>query len=502
MKVLGQINKWVKENNPKRVFWLHGMAGRGKSAIASTVAYDWRGRNNSCALFHFRRGQAALSKRLICALARQLIFYGTPEVKEAVLQAVRVNQGVETMRMDDQFRLLIVDPLRKLGGRCPTVLLVIDALDECDELDYIVTFIEAIDRYSPSLGVNVKFLITSRPEDALVRILQKRHWLEENLDNSPDTIEDIAKFLRNGLSGKLDSGSEAFENVVNRLAELSQGLFQWAQTALKYIIDEGIPTRRLNSLINSAATLAGLDGLYHQVLSQAFDRPDMEDSEVQLLRRVLGIIVAAPYPVSLETIAYLCADDKALADDKPDTIAKVLREEILRNLRSMLSIPTSTLDPIQFIHTSIRDLLIDAKRCGQKSYFIELHHHNHNLAVRCMRLMQDRLKENICALSDLSKSNLDPEVQNLIRQHVPWGLRYCCRAWSKHLASGLRASQLDAESMQSVVLNLQKFSEEKLIFWLEVMSLIGAGTEAIAISKQVVHLLQVRDGSSRHVTFI
>ncbi|KAG8914458.1 hypothetical protein FRC00_013490 [Tulasnella sp. 408] len=332
VEILARINDWVKGNNSERVFWLRGMAGRGKSAIASTVAYDWRDQNTSCALFHFRRGQPGLFTQLVCALARQLICEGTTEVKEAVLQAVRDNRDVAKMRMDDQFRILLVDSLRKLGDNCPTVLLVIDALDECEDSEYTVAFIDAIGRYSLSFGPQVKILITSRPENSLVRALGWRDWQEYDLDDAPGTTEDIAKFLQNGLSriGREQSFRDEWpsEESVNGLANLSQGLFQWAHTALKYI-GEKMPKRRLRLLADAATGWTGLDDLYHQILSGAFDRPRMIETEVQFRRRVLGIIVAAPYPVSLETLAYLCADYEALADDETDEIVEFLRWEIL-----------------------------------------------------------------------------------------------------------------------------------------------------------------------------
>ncbi|KIO19159.1 hypothetical protein M407DRAFT_83153, partial [Tulasnella calospora MUT 4182] len=112
--ILSRISNWVGSRNSERLFWLRGMAGRGKSAIASTVAYEWRKQKASCALFHFRRGQAGMSARLVCTLARQLICHGTTDVKEAVLQAVRDNRDVDTMRMDDQFKFLLVDPLHNI----------------------------------------------------------------------------------------------------------------------------------------------------------------------------------------------------------------------------------------------------------------------------------------------------------------------------------------------------------------------------------------------------
>lgn len=437
-----------------------------------------------------------MSARLVCTLARQLICHGATDVREAILQAVRDNRDVETMRMDDQFKFLLVDPLHKIGGDIPPVLLVIDAIDECDDLEYAVAFVKAIDRHSSSLGANVRFLITSRPEDVLVRSLQRPEWQEDDLDTVPGTTEDIATFLRAKLStiGKEFNllSDWAPETAVCRLAELSQGLFQWAHTALKYI-GEGVPERRLRMLLNAPTGWAGLDDLYHQILSKAFCPQKLAETEIQFRRRVLGIIVGASYPVSLEIVAYLCADDEALSSSRADEKVKYLRFEVLGGLTPMLSIPTSPGDPIQFMHTSIRDFLVDAKRCHQKSYFIDLPHQHYSIALQCIRLMRANLRQNICCLSDLSKPNLDLEIQNLVHQHISEGLQYCCRSWSIHLVDGFHAPQLDPSLKD--LRELEQFSQEKLLCWLEVMALIGASTEAIAISKQVAEWLTVSAGA-------
>ncbi|KAG8924413.1 hypothetical protein FRC01_011551, partial [Tulasnella sp. 417] len=447
--ILARINDWVKGDRSERVFWLRGMAGRGKSAIASTVAYGWREQKASCALFHFRRGQTALSSRLVCALARQLICHGTPEVKEAVLQAVRDNRDVATMRLEDQFKILLVDSLARLGEDCAPVLLAIDALDECEGPKYAERFINAIARHTSSFRVRVRFLLTSRPEDALVRALRPKGWGEGDLDDAAGTVQDITMFLHNGLLriGKEHGLGDDWpsEQDVKSLAELSQGLFQWANTALKYI-GQKLPEDRLRALLDAPSQWAGLDDLYHQILAQAFFRPKLAAREAQFLCRVLGIIIGAPYAVSLEIVSYLCADYERLANKKPDEIAKFIRWEVLGDLGSILFMPISPGGALQFMHTSIRDLLIDPERCAQKPYFIDHLHHHQNIALRCIALMQNNLQKNICGLTDLSKSNLDPDVQNLIQQHVPRGLQYCCCAWPTHLAAWLHDSQLDSSS--------------------------------------------------------
>ncbi|KIO33056.1 hypothetical protein M407DRAFT_58238, partial [Tulasnella calospora MUT 4182] len=51
--ILERIENWIRGGkDSKQVFWILGMAGRGKSTLASTVAYRWQNRA-SCAIFHF-----------------------------------------------------------------------------------------------------------------------------------------------------------------------------------------------------------------------------------------------------------------------------------------------------------------------------------------------------------------------------------------------------------------------------------------------------------------
>lgn len=490
--ILGRIHDWVSAGkSSERLLWLKGIAGRGKSAIASTVAYKWKKQKASCALFHFRRGQTALSTRLVCVLARQLICVGTTEVRETILQAIRSNRDVATLPMGDQFRILLVEALQKLEPDSSPVLLVVDALDECENLEYALRFLKAVIRHASSIPANIKFLVTSRPEDRLVRAFQRPEWRVEDLDEAPDATNDIALFLQTSLSEIRMEYHLAKDwpsrEAVDSLTRTSQDLFQWAHTVIKYI-GERMPEHRLSEVIDAPNDWDGLDDLYHQILTKAFSGLKVAIEEDQLLGRVLGIIVVSPYPVSLETIAYLCADHNVLAKYTQDKGIEVLRGQILADLASMLSIPTSSSAPIQFTHASIQDLLSDAKRCDQKPYFIDVLRHHHNIASRCFHLMEQYLKKNICDLNDLSKPNSDPQVQEQVKKHVPKGLEYCCQSWSRHLIDGWLVDR----STNNLIVSLKQFSRTKLLCWLEVMSLIQRAREGGVIAMEVNTWLQVR----------
>lgn len=465
------------------------MAGRGKSTIASTVAHNWRSKG-SCAIFHFRRGQNALDDQFVCALARQLGKSLVPEVKEAILDSVKENQDIAKERLNEQFKTLLVGSLAKLGDHAHPIVIIVDALDECKNVTNAVRFIKLVDQYSSSLPTNVKFLLTCRPEAPLLVALEPRHWHVEGLDSIPDICDDVTRFIQHAckqireernLPRNWPSSAD-----VERIVEMSQGLFQWARTAITYVHD-GSPVHRLRDLLQRSATWSGLDDLYHQILSKAFDKVKQDSMRQQLLSWVLGTIVVVPYPVSLDVIASLYSDHEIF--DGQDDAIQFLRLDILADLNSLLHIPASPFESVRLMHTSIRDLLISRQRCETQHFFIDVIQDHRRLASLSLQMMGRELKQNICELSDISKAS--SEVQDAVEIHVSKGLQYCCRVWSTHLIEGVPSPETKAEPIREVLRRFESMSEEKLLFWLEVMSLMGKTNEALTAAKQTHQWLLV-----------
>lgn len=485
MEILQRIDDWIRDTSVSdRVLWIRGMAGRGKSTIASTVAHSWKHRA-SCAIFHFRRGQHALNHRLVCALARQLGSSLVPEVKRAVLEGVWENKGVARQRLDEQFEVLLASPLAKLNHQPYPVIIVVDALDECDNRTDAVNFITLIDRHSPSLPANVKFLLTCRPEAPLLNILEPRRWHVEDLDSAADVPNDLVDFIapackqireHHDLPADWPSSEE-----ISGLVELSQGLFQWARNAITYL-NNGSPVDRLQGLLRRSSMWSGLDDLYHQIFSIAFDKAAMFPERQLLLKFVVGTLVVAPHPISLEVVANLCGND-ILSEMGSEDIMRFLRAGVFADLSSLLFVPGNPTEPIRLLHTSIRDFLVDKDRCGSQPYWINAIKYHQQLAHLCLDQMTRHLRKNICNISDPSMDNL--QIQDLVQRKVSETLRYCCRAWSVHLKEGVQLSKVVSDEADVRVADFQRFSWEKVLCWLEVMSLLGATTEAINMAKHV-----------------
>ncbi|KIO30953.1 hypothetical protein M407DRAFT_68604, partial [Tulasnella calospora MUT 4182] len=499
VQILERIDTWIRSRkSSENVLWMRGMAGRGKSAIASTVAYRWRF-NAATAIFHFRRGQKASDTGLVCALARQLGGNDlVPELKKPILEAVANDEDIGQKRLQDQFQKLFAAPLAKLPSESAPVLLIIDALDECEDVKYAVEFVKLIDRYASSFPATVKFLLTTRPETPLLRALEPIQGQTENLDSATNVGDDVAQFFQAGFSKirKQHNLGENWPNPENiqALVDMSQGLFQWAHTAIEYIM-EGSPQLRIQELLLSPSICDGLDALYQQILLEAFKKVSKSPLRRDIFLQVLGVLVVAPYTISLEVLASLFADHTLF--QKQSDIVGLLRAEALNDLKSLVHVPDLSTDPVHLMHTSVRDLLVNSERCGGAPYAVDLAINHRSLALKCLELMVCDLTTNICKLSDLSKPNSDHSIQELVSLHVCQGLQYSCRSWAFHLKAGWTEV---ASDWQEVLLHVKVFSEKKLLGWLEVMSLIGETRQSLAIAKQFNLWAQLTDMADPMVT--
>ncbi|KIO28026.1 hypothetical protein M407DRAFT_72407, partial [Tulasnella calospora MUT 4182] len=236
-EILAQINDWVRDKSAATgpVLWISGKPGRGKSAIASTVAHYWSSKG-SCAIFHFRRDQHALNGQFICSLARQLGQGLVPEVKKAILDCVEENEDIAKERLEQQFKILFVGSLGTLHDSAHPILIIVDALEECNNIDDAVRFARLIDQHSPFLPSNVKFLLTCRPGSKVS--VGQRHV--KDLDSILHPSKDIALFfqhsfarIRNGVKPPLPKSWPSSADL-EAMIERSQGLFHWAYIAIAY----------------------------------------------------------------------------------------------------------------------------------------------------------------------------------------------------------------------------------------------------------------------------
>src|SRR6267154_1260113 len=131
MEILFQITEWINSigDDVPRVMWLSGPAGKGKSAIAHTIARWFKdmGRLGSCYCFDRHREADRRHEKIFSTIARNLADHD-PEMKRALADAVKNDDSLKsTGDIVQQWHKLVMEPLGKLSGSTAgTVLIVIE----------------------------------------------------------------------------------------------------------------------------------------------------------------------------------------------------------------------------------------------------------------------------------------------------------------------------------------------------------------------------------------
>ena len=76
----------------------------------------------------------------------------------------------------------------------------------------------------------------------------------------------------------------------------------------------------------------------------------------------------------------------------------------------------------------------------------------------------------MCKLPDGVANSEVIDLKERTKEHISQVLKYACKSWHKHLVGTIPAD---------VAPVLDEFLEEKFLFWLEVLSVLGAAREAV-----------------------
>ena len=486
--ILNQIRAWIDGFDRTNVFWLSGWAGTGKSIIARTISREYydKGRQgeNFFASFFFSRGEEDVSDagKFATSIAVQLAKF--PVLEEWIHKAASDDDRIANKILHDQWKQLVVEPMSKLETKLvrKSLVLVIDALDECDKQGDIRRVLQLLANVGALQTVRLRVLITSRPEidirNGFSRILQGVYQESILHDISKSVVDnDILVFLNDKFERTLPTdwpGDQAIKHLVQKAA----GLFIWAAIAYRFIHDgRQFADRRLGLILQGSASITKpedeLSKIYITVLKTSVGHGyDDEEKETlyELLRESLGSIVLLFSPLSIDSLASLI--------NRP---GKDLRQT-LDHLHSILEAPERQSCPIRLHHPSFRDFFLDTKRCTDRKLQVNRYKAHWALANSCIRIMSSKLKKDICNL--YLPGALASEVDdNQKEQYIPSELQYACSYWVQHLQES-KGLLLDNGEVHL-------FLRKNLLFWLEALSLLRKVNEGVIALISLENLVKV-----------
>ena len=493
VELLNEISQWVDDLDAKAIFWLNGMAGTGKSTISRTIACSLSRKDRLGASFFFKRGETdrgGLSK-FFTTVARQLIIR-LPSLAPLIKDAIEADPNRFGTAVREQFKKLIIEPLSKIQQAAlgdTSLVIIIDALDECEKDDDIRLIINLFSSAQVSNSLRLKIFVTSRP-DLPIRLgfsTIKGTYRDFILHEIPPPVieHDISEFLKHELGTIRDDYNTSVSKERNlppiwpgcsdiqALVRMAVPLFIFAATACRFISDRrcGDPDEQLREVLRTGNQESQLDATYLPTLNKfvAGLSPRKREQLLRQFRGIVGSIAILASPLSISALGQLLDIPMRTIDNQLDS------------LHSVLSIPSSPNAPVRLLHLSFRDFLVDREKCGKSPFWIDEEQAHKEIAANCLRIM-DRLKQDICSIKSPGTPRSAVEPQK-IDAFLPSEVQYACLYWVYHTQ---KAAIHLADGGQ-----VYGFLIHHFLHWIEALSLIGRLSESLGLIKALQSLLQV-----------
>lgn len=361
--LLEGIGHWAVARDRPPIYLLTGHAGFGKSTIVRTVAERVDALGILGGSFFFSRDDARLKSNSLffSTLAYQLSVFNEAFAEKIghALKSLKTLDAV-TKSPVNQLEKLIIEPLEYFNGTSRPVVIVVDALDECEDFetlegedwrrdiwDGLATLVEKLSF--------IRVFLTSRPHQHLPTLIKENHRLYINNTSVEASDPDITRYLRYKL---IEAPEPAFwtanEVEISCLESMAAGLFIVAATTVRFILDPRRaipPSERIERLMKGNAwtspnKLEVVDRMYKTVLdlSLSLDDPD----ELRLFQTIVGTIFSLKRQFSIEQLALFLALDIAM----------------LRNFIDKLQAIIMLTDDTPQFHKSFVDYTTDSTRSG------------------------------------------------------------------------------------------------------------------------------------------
>lgn len=398
-----------------------------------------------------------------------------------------------------------MQPLSKIarGARNgSTLVIVVDALDECDRDDDIRLIINLCPRIKALQSQRLRIFLTSRPE-LPIRLGFKAltgTYQDLILHEIPQPVieHDISAFLEHELARIRDEYNASVphdrqlcaswpgQSNMRTLVTMAIPLFIFAATVCRFVADRrcGSPDEQLKDVLRfqTRSQESQLDATYLPILNKLIVGLSTRKREEVLgrFRKVIGSIVVLASPLSTSALGQILDVRKATIDEQLDM------------LHSVLSVPSSIESPVRLLHLSFRDFLLDSEKQGTNLFWIDKKQAHHQMAMNCLRVMNSCLVTDVCSIArpGTSRFSINPDV---INSRLPPEVQYACLYWVYHIEQAKMVSRdNDDGSGDGNDDGVYEFLSHHFLHWVEALSLIGRVSESLSAIKALQSLPSVR----------
>ncbi|KEY74727.1 hypothetical protein S7711_05474 [Stachybotrys chartarum IBT 7711] len=376
---------WVEQDSG--LLLVSADPGCGKSVLAKYLIDDLLPRSATTCYFFFKDQDQHTIKQALCALLHQLFSHKPSLIKHAMAEYSKNGANLPNVTASLQSILENVGKDPETGS----VIMVIDALDECREPDLrdLILMLKNLFKASGRL-CRVKFLLTSRPYE---QIMSRFYEVAEACIRIPGEEESDAisrevdcvihhqvKLL--ARDKRLRQGLEQY--LLRRLTTIQHRTYLWIYLIFDYLRSQDFKRteKGLEKVIDSLPE--SFYEAYEKILSKSKNR--------RMVRKALCIILAARRPLTLVEMNFAVNID--ISTNEFDLEQE---EDFKSNLRSWCGLFVSVYGgKVYFLHQSAREfLLTDVFRPEAISWHCSIPAYEAHavLAEACVRYLEVFIRE-------------------------------------------------------------------------------------------------------------
>ncbi|KAK2016451.1 hypothetical protein LZ32DRAFT_493309, partial [Colletotrichum eremochloae] len=362
------------------VFWIKGKPGAGKSTLMKhafqhfkrPVISDW----HLVSYFFNARGEALEKTPLgmLRSIVYQLLL--TDDAMYEHFRPYYLTANLEgdwqwrQSELQDFLRWVVTQPLSK------PFLLLIDALDECNESDVrdVVKFLESLSILASQAKTRLKICLSSRHYPSITI----RKAVELTVENSADHEKDISKYINEELA-VIDV------DIISEIRRKADGIFLWVVIVVSMLnkaYDEG-QVEAMRATLEEVP--ADLEAMFSAILSK-----DMSNAAETV--RMLQWVLLSLRPLTPQELFAATVGTTLPTSD-------LIQRRITTSSKGLIEIRKEDADSVQFIHSSVRDFLFQYNRLqildatlGPEP-FATIHA---RLWVRCWSIVKEAVTTSAC----------------------------------------------------------------------------------------------------------
>ncbi|GKZ76927.1 hypothetical protein AnigIFM56816_009036 [Aspergillus niger] len=368
---------------PGSIFWLHGVAGCGKSVICSTVIGDVQ---RMCLdsskmrfaywYFQFNDPGSQRVENMLRAIIRQL--HSNP--LDGPIRRIWKEHGTKGSNPSNA---MLQETLHKMiNAYQGDVFLILDALDECPnaanrkERSFLLAFLTELQK---KCSDNIHILVTSRPEPDIIEHLE---WCTA-LDLEEKQGSDILAFVKVKVEALDDriAPKEVKTQIIHELLQDDKRRFRWADLQIKRLEECRNKSEILEALKTMPQTL-------HDIYISVIERINSKPSDIIFARKILTWLCFCARPLTLAEVA------AAAGLGVPEDIIKICTTSFVTYRR--------TDDEIRLAHFSVKEFLVSSQSTGQWHQLSTLNGHamlaKHSLGIllqNTRRLLKEEARQEL-----------------------------------------------------------------------------------------------------------